>query len=320
MSDAESQNLYWPQARWARILDRLELRQADIGLKFWGPPLWLEVTMTGPDSDRWPANPGQSDSWNWQSTETCVEAETLFDQGANDDQLVVAVGRYTVENLILNAIHEIGEWLRFDGRRVFPAHPSAQKSPAADDTQGNGSVQLAATFTPSAPLTPPAVRAHEAVEETRSQRQLRRLTELAGPPSRFTYLPRTAVHYHAAGPIIRLHPDDGPATGWRSIWSTATLDAVHNDADAETLIGAVQRDVHGALVAWEADRICRAFYIDDRRPWRVSVAGMPLGNEPTDDGKVDEIVSFTIAYWDAKQKDAHPNSSGSREAPHNCLP
>ena len=320
MSDGNSQISDWPQARWARILDRVELRQADIGLKFWGPPLWLEVTMTGPDSDRWPAIPERSESWNWQSIGICFEAETLFDQGANDDQLVVAVGRYTVENLILNAIHEIGEWLRFDGRRVFPAHPSAQNPPAIDDTQGNGSVQLAVTFTPSAPPTPPAVRAEQPVDEMSAQRQLRRLTELAGPPSRFTYLPATAIHYHAAGPTIRLHSEDGPATGWRSIWSSATIDAVHNDADEETLIAAVQRDVHGALVAWEADRICQAFYIDDRRPWRVSVAGMPFGNERTDgDGEVDEMVSFTVAYLDGKQKDAHPSSSGSREAPHDCL-
>ena len=43
------------QARWVRILDRIEHRQPDVGLRFWGLPLWLEVTMTGPDSDRWPA-------------------------------------------------------------------------------------------------------------------------------------------------------------------------------------------------------------------------------------------------------------------------
>jgi hypothetical protein len=72
--------------------------------------------MTGPYSDRWPANPGRNDSWNWQSTETCVEAERLLDQGTDDDQVVVAVDRYTIENLILNAVHEIGEWLRFDGQ------------------------------------------------------------------------------------------------------------------------------------------------------------------------------------------------------------
>ena len=100
MSDGNSQISDWPQARWARILDRVELRQADIGLKFWGPPLWLEVTMTGPDSDRWPAIPERSESWNWQSIGICFEAETLFDQGANDDQLVVAVGRYTGKGTI----------------------------------------------------------------------------------------------------------------------------------------------------------------------------------------------------------------------------
>jgi hypothetical protein len=297
VSDAESRDADWPLARWGRILDRVELRRAGLGLKFWGPPLWLEVTMTGPDSDRWPANPEEHDSWNWLSTETCFEAERLLVQGADDDQLVVAVGRYTVENLILNAVHEIGEWLRFDGRRVFPAHPSSQGSPAAADGQGNGSVQLTVTFRP--PVRPtPAFRARQPVDDVSAQGQLRLLTELAGP-SRFTYLPGTAVHYHAAGPVIRLHSNGGSATGWRSMWSTATLDAVRNHAYAETLIGAIQRDVHGALVAWEADRICRAFYIDRRRPWRLSAPEPPLGPEPAaDDEEVDDILTLTIAYLD----------------------
>ncbi len=299
--DAENDNPDWPVARWGRILDRVELRQAGLGLKFWGPPLWLEVTMTGPDSDRWPANPEGNDSWNWLSTETCSEAESLFDQGADDDQLVVAVGRYTVENLILNAVHEIGEWLRFDGKRVFPAHPSSQARPTAADGQGNGSVQLTVTFRP--PLRPtPALRARQPVDV--DQDQLRRLTELAGR-SRFTYLPGTAVHYHADGPVIRLHSNGAPATGWRSMWSTATIDALRDDADAETLIGAVQRDVHGAVVAWEADRICRAFYIDRRRSWRLSAPEPPLGPEPAaDNEEVADMVVLTIAYLDPEGREA----------------
>lgn len=302
MSDAESRDADWPLARWGRILDRIELRQAGLGLKFWGPPLWLEVTMTGPDSDRWPANPERDDSWNWLSTETCFEAERLFDQGADDDQLVVAVGRYTVENLILNAVHEIGEWLRFDGRRVFPAHLFSQGSPPSADGQGNGSVQLKVTFRPPARPTP-AFRSHRPVDDVSAQGQLRLLTELAGP-SRFTYLPGTAVHYHAAGPVIRLHSNGGPATGWRSIWSTGTLDALRNHADAETLIGAVQRDVHGAVVAWETDRICRAFYIDRRRPWGLAAPEPPLGAEPAaDDEKVDDILSLTITYLEPEEVD-----------------
>ena len=302
MSDAESRDADWPQARWGRILDRVELRQAALGLKFWGPPLWLEVTMTGPDSDRWPANPEGNASWNWLSTEACFEAERLLVQGADDDQLVVAVGRYTVENLILNAVHEIGEWLRFDGRRVFPAHPSSQGSPAVADGQGNGSVQLMVTFRPPARPTP-AFRACQSVDDVSAQGQLRRLRELAGP-SRFTYLPGTAVQYHAAGPVIRLHSNGASTTGWRSRWSPATLDAVRNDADAQTLIGAVQRDVHGAVVAWEADRICRAFYIDRRRPWRLA-APESLGAEPAaDDEEVDDLLTLTIAYLDPEEIDA----------------
>lgn len=300
--DTENDNPDWPLPRWGRILDRVELRQAGLGLKFWGPPLWLEVTMTGPDSDRWPANPEENDSWNWLSTETCAEAERLFDQGADDDQLVVAVGRYTVENLILNAVHEIGEWLRFDGQRVFPAHPSAQASPAADG-QGNGSVQLTVTFTP-APRPTPASRTQHSVDDVSAQDQLRRLTELAGP-SRFTYLPGTAVHYLAEGPVIRLHSNGAAATGWQSRWCADTLDALRNDADAETLIGAVQRDVHGAVVAWEADRICRAFYIDSRRPWRLSAPEPRIGTGPAaNDEEVDGILTLTISYLDPEEIDA----------------
>ena len=310
VSDAEGQKADWPQARWTRILDRLEHRQADIGLKFWGPPLWLEVTMTGPDSDRWPAKPESNDSWNWHSSQTCTEAESLLQQGADDDQLVVAVGRYTVENLVLNAVHEIGEWLRFDGRRVFPAHPAAQAWPPAD-AQGNGSVQLIVTFTPAAG---PAGRPPRPADQTTAQCHLRRphllqLTELAGPPSRFTYLPATSIDYDTAGPVIRLHCDARPATEWRAAWSTATVQALQSDVDAQTLIGFVQRDVHGALVAWEADRICRAFYIDHRRPWRLCAPGLGLGNESTTDGEVDEGLTLTITYLE------QPNGSTQKVAP-----
>ncbi len=311
MSDDEAQNPDWPQTRWARLVDRVELRQAGLGLKFWGPPLWLEVTMSGPDSDRWPANAEGTESWNWQSPETCVEAEDLLDQAADDDQLVIAVARYTVENLILNAVHEIGEWLRFDGRRVFPAHLAPQASSGAADGQGNGSVHLTVAFSPPVQPTPAVPVAQP--DPLRAQRQLRRLTELA-EPSRFTYLPGTAFDYDAAGPIIRLYCEDRPATGWRWGWSSATLDAVQSDADAETVIGFVGRDIHGALVAWEADRICRAFHIDRRRRWRLLVPGATLGPDPAeDDGDVDEILTFTIAYLDPNgSTHAVPPADGKR--------
>lgn len=42
-----------------------------------------------------------------------------------------------------------------------------------------------------------------------------------------------------------------------TMWSTATLDAVRNDADAETVMGTVQRDVR--------------LYIDRRRAWRLTM-------------------------------------------------
>ena len=70
----------WDQCRWERILDRMEFRQAGIGLRFWGPPVWLEVTMTGPDSDRWwaaAAGDVLDQSWNWHSNTSCIEAMHL---------------------------------------------------------------------------------------------------------------------------------------------------------------------------------------------------------------------------------------------------
>lgn len=301
MSASPNRGDDWPVERWTRILDRLEFRQPGIGLRFWGPPLWLEVTMSGPDSDQWPASSEQTQQWNWQSSETCTEAERLLRQGADDAVVVMAVGRYTLENLILNAVHEIGEWLRFDGRRLFPAHPPSDTSPLPDDEQGNGSVRLTTMFGAPPGGTPPgaapAARAQESTVEPRVQHQLERLAERAGPPGRFTYLPGTAVHYHPTGPMLRLHTGSGAATGWRSTWSTATVDALEYDADPKTLIGLVQRDVHGALVDWEAERVCRALYVDRRLPWRLVAPGAPLTLEPAaTDGQGEEMVSTTVWY------------------------
>jgi hypothetical protein len=199
--------------------------------------------------------------------------------------LVAEVGRYTIENLILNAVHEIGEWLRFDGLRVFPAHPPSGGPLGNSDGQGNGSVQLTVTFDPPARpspvfLVPPPVDD---------------LMEIANP-SRFTYLPGTSVEYHADGPEIRFRTGDAPTTGWRSTWSPATLDSLRDGADAETLIGAVRSDVHRAVVASEADRICRAFYIDRRRPWRLSAADPRVAAPPIGDDEADGILDLTIAY------------------------
>ncbi len=99
----------WDERRWATIIDRIEFRQVGTGLRFWGPPLCLEVTMTGPDSDTWwaaAAGDTPDQSWNWQSDTACVEAMRLVAAGADDDTLLFAVGRYPLENLILNTVHE----------------------------------------------------------------------------------------------------------------------------------------------------------------------------------------------------------------------
>src|ERR1700728_1921692 len=96
----------WDGERWAAILDRIEQRQVGIGLRFWGPPLWLEVTMTGPDSDQWSvAQAGglPDQPWNWESTAPCDEAGRLVAAGADDSSLLAVVSEYTLRNLVLNA-------------------------------------------------------------------------------------------------------------------------------------------------------------------------------------------------------------------------
>jgi hypothetical protein len=262
----------WSDSHWAAVLDRIEHRQANIGLKFWGPPLWLEVTMSGPDSEQWSIadTPGQEfRSWDWQSIAPCREAAELDEAGAGDDRLLEAASQYTIENLILNAVHEIGEWLRFDGRRVFPAHlptPDAASAVDAVDTgdQGNGAVRLTVDFRPNRshlPAIPPA--ANEAITDRASSR----ITEAAAA-WRFTYLPGTRISYNPLGPEITDIPPGAPTPMvWRSAWSASTLSAV--DGPTDQLASAVARDVHRMLVRYETDQICRAFHVDGRQPWQL---------------------------------------------------
>jgi len=282
----------WVEARWVKILDRIEHRQPDVGLRFWGPPLWLEVTMTGPDSDLWPAI-SESTAWDWQSSAPCTEAAALADDGADDDRLLAVVSRYTIENLILNAVHEIGEWFRLDGRRLFPAHSSVAAAPSDADEQGNGAVTVHLTFGPTAHL-PGAVATGPPSEHRSDAHLVSRLAELAAP-SRFTYLPGTTIAYEAGGPVIRRWSGGERGRVWRSTWSSSTLEAVAaGSADVLALVG---RDVHRALVAHEADRICRAFHVDGRRPWGLGDRGFALGADPPDADAPDaQLLSIDIDY------------------------
>ena len=285
----------WCQARWIKILGRIEHRQPDVGLRFWGPPLWLEVTMTGADSDLWPANSEYAASWDWQSSEPCAEVAHLAENGADDDRLLAVVGRYTIENLILNAIHEIGEWFRFDGRRVFPAHSSCADPSYAREDQGNGGVVLHLEFV-QAPLRCGAVTAGPPLDPHRGRCLVSRLAETAAA-TRFTYLPGTTISYEPAGPVINRWSNGGLTSAWRSIWSNSTLDAVEADGEVVDLVA---RDVHSALVSYEADRICRAFHIDCRRPWRLAAPEPPLGADPPDsEGSDGELLSVSIDYADS---------------------
>ena len=229
--------------------------------------------MTGPDSDLWPTISEQTTAWDWQSSAPCVEVADLANEGADDDRLLAVVGRYTIENLILNAVHEIGEWFRFDGRRLFPAHNPGVAAPSDRDDQGNGAVTLQLEFGQAARRFG-AAPAGPAPDQQRGRHLVRRLAEVAAP-SRFTYLPGTTISYEAAGPVIRRWSDGEPTTAWRSTWSRSTLEAV--DADGPEMVALVGRDVHRALVSHEADRICRAFHVDASRLWSLAVPEPTLG-------------------------------------------
>jgi hypothetical protein len=284
---------WWVEARWVKILDRIEHRQPDVGLRFWGPPLWLEVTMTGPDSDQWPTISEQATAWDWQSSVPCVEVAGLVHEGADDDRLLAVVGRYTIENLILNAVHEIGEWFRFDGRRCFPAHSSGASAPVDRDDQGNGAVTVRLEFGQAAHRSG-AVPVRPTTDRQRVRQLVSRLAEAAAP-SRFTYLPGTTLSYEVAGPVIQRWLNGEPTAPWRSTWSSSTLKAV--GADGPDVVALVGRDVHSALVSHEADRICRAFHVDGRRPWNVAIPELALGTVPLDTEAHDaELLSILIDY------------------------
>jgi hypothetical protein len=274
------------------ILDRIEHRQAHLGLRFSGPPLWLEVTMTGPDSDLWPASAEEGQEWNWQSSAPCTDAGLLTDGGADDDRLLAAAARYTIENLILNAVHEIGEWLRFDGQRLFPAHLSRSQPLSRPDVQGNGEVQVQ-IFLESEAGFPPVASDRGGVSQTMALSLLGHVTETA-PATRFTYLPDTTISFAAAGPVIGSRPGGGASSVWRSTWSAATLEA--SESSAEELHILVVQDVHRAVVLFEADRICRAFHVDGQRPWRLADPAPGLGAEPPDANAQRALLAVSVCY------------------------
>lgn len=283
----------WVQARWVTILDRIEHRDPDVGLRFWGPPLWLEVTMMGPDSDRWPATSTDATAWDWQSSAPCGEVAALTDEGADDDCLLAVVSRYTIENLILNAVHEIGEWFRFDGRRLFPAHTSDGAAPLRDE-QGNGTVALHLKLDRA--VRRPTERSSVPAGDAEANRRLVSCLTDAAPPSRFTYLPGTAISYEPTGPVARRCCDGALTAAWRSTWSNGTLEAAHSGrAQLPDLVG---RDVHSSLVSLEADQICRAFHVDGIRPWRLAATASALGADPPDVADQAEPLAISIDYAD----------------------
>jgi hypothetical protein len=255
----------WDQDRWVAVLDRMEHRQAGVGLRFWGPPLWLEVTMTGPDSDAWStasADGKDDQSWDWQAEEACHGAGPLVAAGADDDDLVDLVSRYTLENLVLNATHEVGEWLRFDTRRIFAAHPpadSVRDRPLGPGRQGNGSVQVKVDFEPrlvAADASPLGAGSDPSGVEVAQ----RAAAVAAG--WRFTFLPGTEITLGPDGPAVL------GAWSWATAWSPGTVAGLA--LDDSSFVDAVQRDVHRMLIRAEVHRTCDAFHVDGRARWYLA--------------------------------------------------
>jgi hypothetical protein len=306
--DASTTNLRaevegWDQGRWVAVLDRMEHRQAGVGLRFWGPPLWLEVTMTGPDSDAWAtASAGGEDdqSWDWQAEEACDGASLLVSAGAADDDLLDLVSRYTLQNLVLNATHEVGEWLRFDTRRIFAAHLPADGAGdrlLGPGQQGNGSVKVTVDFGPPVAASAEASGSRGA-EGSRPQStvvpgaveagvEVARRAAAVAAGWRFTFLPGTEITLDPDGPAV------AGAWSWATGWSPSTVAGLALDDDA--FVDAVQRDVHRMLIRAEVHRICDAFHVDGRAPWylapgddrerRSGSLGQDPGSDPTDAGR-----------------------------------
>lgn len=281
----------WSSARWARVLDRIDHRCVDVGLRFWAPPLWLEVTMSGPDSDLWPSTDGPDQEWNWQSSDACAEATELGEAGATDEQVLAVVSRYALENLVLNAVHEIGEWFRFDGRRVFPSHLETTRPDerGSVDPDGNGTVHLELGFPEHSPS------AVARVSEPPANVADRVGTVVAA--SRFSYLPGTFVSYDRAGPVIT--GPAGPGCAWHGEWSPEVVDRAGEAAGADLadwLVSAVATDVHRALVGYEADRVCRAFHVDGLLVWAVASGRAANGSVDDLSDRALQPMTISISY------------------------
>lgn len=280
-SSAAAPPATWDARRWRAILDRMEHRDASVGLRFWGPPLWVEVTMSGPDSDAWSSPPDASaalPSWDWLSGTTCDLASAMEADGAGDDALLEVAARYTVENLVLNATHEIGEWLRFDGARLFPAHlhPSEPgRFPGDDATQGNGSVEVRFV----APSAPPARTVGAPRHDVVVQR-----AQLEAAGWRYTSLPGETVTLHGSGPAVA----DGRGRVVTGRWSAGTVAAASGPTAA--FVSAIHEDVHTALVRAHAEWICAAFHVDGAPRWALA------GTAPAAGRRTTELIDLDVRY------------------------
>jgi hypothetical protein len=135
------------------------------------------------------------------------------------------------------------------------------------------------------------------VNDPMAERLVGRLIDCAAGP-RFTHLPDTIISFEAAGPVIRTGRGGGAITVWRAAWSRSTIEAA--GVPTEELITLVGQDVHRALVFSEADRICRAFHVDGRRPWRISTPTRPPGTGQDDDADGHgEFLDISISYSSA---------------------
>lgn len=263
--------------------------------------------MSGSDSDLW-STAGiagtQVRSWDWQSLTSCPGLTgPTNNNGDDDDRLLGLVSRYTVENLILNAAHEIGEWLRFDARRVFPAHTAGSDGDAAVGAggQGNGCVRLMVGFgaAPGVPSSSPPSGDDGALRELSS-----RIGAVAAA-WRFTYLPGVIISYGPGGPeVTDTNPPPQVPAHSSSEWSMSTI-ALAN-GKTEDLVEAVVRDVHRLLMRHETDRICGAFHVDGRQAWLQAQRGPPQPDSSRRrQGPCAGQIEVTVAYSTEEEGHRH---------------
>lgn len=315
----------------AQASDRIRFTHPDVHLSI--SPAATELTWRGPDSDD-PAGPVRD--WDWLSapdTTGLVELERLAVSrtAAAADEVVRLLTRRAHQALALNAVHEVGEWLKLNGVRPFGPHTpirdrlTGQVVPGGvdDGPQGNGAVLLELAYDAHLPEAAPTVPA-----PTPTAGALEWLCQCLAAcrfSDAFTYRPGSRVEITPGGP--RLVVDDllDARTGARTTatldrrWSSSVLEAataLHGAAPESlawnVLARQVARDVHRTLVIFEIHEIGEHLLVDGSRPLdphlsseQVRAGASPLGADGA--GPVRVVLTYLPS-----PDDAAPTLAGCR--------